>query len=187
MIRENLLKLTGMPPGNTHPIYIQETASVSAEKYEDEINCLFKLNNGEFPEFDLILLGIGEDGHTASLFSMRDLSSGIQKAVIITEPKELPHTRISLTLPVINHARNVIFIATGKAKAPIIKKVFEKNKRLPASHVHPHKGELFFLLDTEATSFIRYEKTYSQLEELQKQKLKKPSRKIRTRKTKKKP
>jgi 6-phosphogluconolactonase len=109
-----------------------------------------------WPAFDLLLLGLGSDGHTASLFpgDNKTLESGNLCEVAIHP--QTAQKRITLTLPVINHAGNILFLVTGKEKAEIISTIF-RNKRhtnLPASLVQPAFGNVTWLLDQEAASLI---------------------------------
>ena len=125
----------------------------SAREYEKDLESFFKVPKGQFPDFDLILLGIGEDGHTASLFpGSRALSERrrLTAAVVVDGTR---HDRITLTLQVINHAEHVIFIATGANKAPVLKKIIAgDDPSLPASMVKPGSGRLLFVIDREASS-----------------------------------
>jgi 6-phosphogluconolactonase len=103
------------------------------------------------PRFDLILLGMGEDGHTASLFPGQPLLHETNRwvAPIFDSPKPPPE-RITLTLPVINNAHHVIFIAAGAGKAEILPRVFAPNSQLPASLVQPIAGDLHWFVDEAA-------------------------------------
>ena len=104
--------------------------------------------------FDLILLGVGEDGHTASLFPGEDaLQEKGHLAVSANPSGSHNHERITLTLPVINKARNILFMVTGDSKAEVIMEMLDKRKsELPAAFVSPDHGSLYFLLDKEAAS-----------------------------------
>jgi 6-phosphogluconolactonase len=105
------------------------------------------------PRFDLVLLGIGEDGHTASLFPGTPLIGDTTHAVGAVAEEEGMTGRVTLTLPVINNAREVVFLVTGKGKASIVRRVVEeKDARLPASLVAPVEGRLSFLCDSDAAS-----------------------------------
>jgi 6-phosphogluconolactonase len=152
MVKITLLNPLNVPAQNIHPIPVEEASpQIAAEKYEDDLRKYLKPAAG-FPEFDLILLGIGEDGHTASLFPG---GPGFETAdLTATVPlDEEKHDRITLTLPIINHARNIIFYVSGRSKAAAIKRVLEENDpALPASRINPQKGKLLFLLDLEASS-----------------------------------
>ncbi|KAH0945492.1 hypothetical protein HN011_003853 [Eciton burchellii] len=105
------------------------------------------------PRFDCLLLGLGQDGHTCSLFPGHRALDDENMWVTweLNSPKP-PSSRISLTMPVINNARMCIFIATGAGKAEIIEKVLRDKKDLPATRVEPVDGTLFWLLDQEAAS-----------------------------------
>ncbi len=150
MIRALLLDRVAVPSRNVHAVRPRGTAESAAGHYQDEILASFGLKRGEFPRFDLVMLGIGQDGHTASLFpgaaslrEMRLLAVGVTGA-----PGGLD--RVSLTLPVINNSREVMFIATGRGKAEIVRDVMAGDPALPAALVRPGTGGLTFLLDTEA-------------------------------------
>jgi 6-phosphogluconolactonase len=150
MIRKDLLTRISLPPQNIHPIRIYQTLQISAEKYEEELRMFFDLGTGDFPEFDLILLGIGEEGHTASLFPDAPALFETNQLVVAVHLDVSRHDRISLTLPLINQADNIVFLVLGQSKSLIIKKVLEESLNLPASLVRPIDGRLFLLLDREA-------------------------------------
>jgi 6-phosphogluconolactonase len=157
MINQTLLSRIKIPEKNIHPISTKEkTPKASARKYEEELTSYFKLKKGEFPRFDLILLGMGEDGHTASLFPDTTALTETEHFVIAVSPPDISKKeRISLTLPVINNADNVIFLITGVHKAKVLKEVIEdKNCKLPAAMVSPEKGMLFFLIDKAAALYL---------------------------------
>jgi len=152
MLRKTLLSSISIPTTNIHPIStVEPSAIVSAEKYERELTTFFKPPEDGIPEFDLILLGIGEDGHTASLFSGTEaLKEKVRWAVPVMLGTIL-HDRITLTLPVINHAQNIFFLVSGRRKKVIMRKLREGHDRtLPAAMVKPEKGTLLFLMDKEA-------------------------------------
>ncbi len=151
MVRENLLNSVPIAPRNVHPISTAESSpQTAARKYEEELRAFFELP-GSIPEFELVLLGIGEDGHTASLFPGTEAlkeKNHLAAPVMLEEPL---HDRITLTLPVINNAANVFFLVSGKNKATVLKKLIDaKDPSLPASKVRPVRGRLFFLMDKEA-------------------------------------
>ena len=113
-----LFKHIGIPRQQIHAIDDTLRPSETAEVYASLLDEVFQPGAGRFPRFDLILLGIGEDGHTASLFPNHPILKETQQwvAPIFDAPKPPPE-RITLTLPVINNARHVLFVAAGKEKA----------------------------------------------------------------------
>ncbi len=152
MIRGNLLNRVSLPPRNVHSISTAESSpQVSARGYEEELRIFFELTEGGIPEFDLILLGMGEDGHTASLFPGSEALNEKHHLAAAVRLAASTHDRITLTLPVINNARNVFFLVSGKGKSQVLKRLMDKkNPTLPASMVQPVKGRLFFVMDREA-------------------------------------
>lgn len=156
MIREKLLDAVDIPASNVHPVPAGlSDAESAAKKYEEMLISFFGLSDGEFPVFDLILLGLGTDGHTASLFpgsrALQEKRCLVDSAVL----GDARHDRITLTFPVINSARNVLFLVTGKEKAEVLREVAEyRNAALPASAVAPGRGRLLFLADPDAASLL---------------------------------
>jgi 6-phosphogluconolactonase len=152
MIKENLLDSVAVPAENIHPIATQETTpALSAQSYEDHLRDFFKLRVGERPTFYLIMLGIGEDGHTASLFPDTVSWTEKNRLVVAVRSEKLVSERISLSLPVINNAKNIIFLVSGKKKARIIKEILEENNEsVPAALVRSEQGTTMFLLDADA-------------------------------------
>lgn len=157
MIRRVLLKHLSIPDKNIHPIpTLNLSPQDAAIEYEHEVREHLMLSNDDIPIFDLILLGLGDDGHTASLFpGTPALKEASRLSLFVEPPDKTKKTRISITLTLINNARNLIFIAAGKNKAPVIKEIIEdKSSTLPAAMVRPRKGKLLFLLDKDAASLI---------------------------------
>ncbi len=162
MINRMLLRHVGIRPKNIHPILTSEfSPQTSAERYEADIISYCKTVRTKLPQFDFIVLGIGEDGHTASLYPDTPALKEKQRfAVCITPSDKTKRERITLTLPVINNARNIIFLAAGENKAKIVREVIkEKNSLLPAAMVKPKEGKLIFLLDEAAGSLLSKRKS----------------------------
>ena len=161
MMDSLFLKHVDLAAENVHPVMADAPSpSVAADLYEQELRRFFGLSGTELPQFDLICLGIGEDGHTASLFpgvpeaEAPMVFEKVRLAVSVVHGN-VKHARISLTLPVISNARNVIFIVAGRNKAAIVKRVVgDRDQGFPASRVELTNGRLIFVLDSEAASML---------------------------------
>lgn len=143
------------PPHQIHPILGQLPPEAAARAYEALLKSFFA---GQPPSFDLIFLGLGEDGHTASLFPDHEvLKEQVRWAAeVYLAETDLP--RVTLTLPLINQAAMVALLVTGAAKARVLKEVLQgprEPRRLPAQLVHPQSGALFWLVDQEAASQLQ--------------------------------
>lgn len=154
--KKNLLDKVIIPPENVHRIKGEMNPLFEAERYSEEILSFVPAISG-IPAFDVILLGIGEDGHTASIFPGDEQILISQK---ICEPTVNPTSgqkRITLTIKVLNNARKIFFIVTGSSKSKIVSKILatSKDERIPASLITPVRGGLFFYLDKQAASGIR--------------------------------
>lgn len=157
MISQALLIHIKIPKENIHPISTKEnTVQDSALRYEEDLISYFKLSPNEFPRFDLILLGVGEDGHTASLFpGDSSLKEDRHLAVAVIPPEVYRKKRITITFPVINNAASIFFLISGSNKAKVVKEVIEEeNSLLPAAMVRPEKGERVFLMDKSAGLYL---------------------------------
>lgn len=157
MINESLLLHVNIPARNIHPILTSDSsAGDCASKYEESICSFFKLSPGTFPNIDLVLLGIGVDGHTASLFpGTAAISETSHVAVAVTSLEESKKDRITMTFPVINNASNVIFLVSGESKAGILRDIIKiKNSALPAAMVKPRYGPATFVVDKDAGSLL---------------------------------
>src|SRR5205807_7578146 len=102
-------------------------AAIAAEEYEAELRSAFHLEKGQLPRFDLILLGMGPDGHTASLFPGTTALQEKEKLVVANWVEKFHTSRITLTLPVINNAANIIFMAGGAEKAEVLRTVLDES------------------------------------------------------------
>jgi len=161
MINKTLLSRINIPKNNIHPILTdEETAGNSAVKYDKKLTAYFKKTGKGLPQFDLVLLGIGEDGHTASLFPQTEAVKEAERfAMPVSLKNKTNNDRITITLPLINNARNIMFLVTGSKKGNIMKEVIDKkDSSLPAVKVKQRNGRLFFLLDESAGKFIKNNK-----------------------------
>jgi 6-phosphogluconolactonase len=140
--------LDKVPIGDIWPMHADpEHLSESAADYARLLKSRF---GGALPVFDTILLGMGSDGHTASLFPGHPAmkSDSIVEAV---ETSQKPSRRLTLTLPVLNHARRILFQVTGVEKAGSLHEILEaKNETLPAARVNPEEGECWWIFDHAA-------------------------------------
>jgi len=154
--REGLLDRIEIPTGNIHRIMPERNGAVkAAEDYEAELRTFFSLRKGEIPRFDLVFLGMGEDGHTASIFPYSDVVHENTRLVSAPWVAKLNAFRITLTPPVINNAACVIFLVIGAEKADAVRLVLEgphMPEQFPAQIVNPKSGKLIWLLDRAAAS-----------------------------------
>lgn len=146
-----LLARAPIPPENVRRMCGEDEPHAEARRYESLIR---EVVVGSPPRFDLILLGLGTDGHTASLFPSSDaLEESGRLVVSVSPPPYAQHTRITFTLPLINAARRVLFLATGGEKAAIVAQIVEgRAAHLPAGRVRLRDGEITWMLDEAAAS-----------------------------------
>lgn len=155
MAHEALLSKITIPTNNVHRMAGEKNPEVAAAEYEEQLKIFFQLPAGVFPRFDLIFLGIGEDGHTASLFPGTDALEEARRLVVAAYVEKLRAHRLSLSLPVINQAAAIVFLVAGKSKSAIVKKILEANEEssgLPAARVQPKNGSLTWLMDQDAAA-----------------------------------
>jgi 6-phosphogluconolactonase len=131
----------------------EKDADAAALNYDQTLRKFFSLQPGEFPRFDLVLLGLGPDGHTASLFPGTAALTEKSRLVVANWVEKFHSYRITFTLPVLNRATNVTFLASGPDKASILKEVLDnESANLPSQKVHPSDGKLVWLVDQAAAS-----------------------------------
>ena len=156
MIESALLSGSGVAPRGVHSVET-DTAGVvaSAERYEREMKLFFGAGEKGWPVFDLVLLGIGEDGHTASLFPGGAELDEDKRWVTVARPSTARLDRITVTLPVLQHCRHAVFLATGTRKAAVVRGVWEGkgNVALPASLVRA-RDSLTIFVDKAAGSCV---------------------------------
>jgi 6-phosphogluconolactonase len=154
---EFLLSKVPVRPENIFRIHAEEKdADVAAREYEQTIRTFFRLQPGELPRFDLIFLGTGPEGHTASLFPGSSALNEKTRLVVATWVEKFNTYRITFTFPVLNQAACVTFLVSGVDKAPIVREVLENgNAGLPAQRVRPVDGRLLWMLDRAAASGLR--------------------------------
>src|SRR5271169_79164 len=155
MTREALLSKVPLPAERVHRMEGELDPEVAAARYESTIRNTFKLEGAETPTFDLVLLGMGDDGHTASLFPHTEGLNNITDLVIANHVPQKDTWRISLTSPVINQGREVAFLIEGAAKSQILHDVLlgpYQPDTYPSQLIRPATGKLTLLLDTAAAA-----------------------------------
>jgi len=151
MANESLLSKIHARSGNVFRVQAELDAEVAAKNYEDQLVKFFNLRPGEFSRFDLIMLGLGPDGHTASLFPGSKGLGETQRLVIANWVEKFNAFRITFTYPVLNAAACVMFMVTGADKADAVRRVIEDKKQgPPAGGVAPTDGKLLWFLDRDA-------------------------------------
>ena len=149
---ESLLRYVHVPLGNIHPMPTHRADPADAARdYENFLRAEFE---GDWPRFDVVLLGMGADGHTASIFPGSP-AVDTDRWVMAVDAKAEPATRLTLTLPVLNAAANICFLVSGEDKAGVLRQVLMDPPDLdarPASGVRPSDGELIWCVDEEAAA-----------------------------------
>jgi 6-phosphogluconolactonase len=157
-IYDLLLSKVNVREEGIHRIRGEMEPSQGALRYENEIRGIFGAPG--LPAFDLIILGVGQDGHTASLFpGSKSLKETERLAVTVLPEGPKTIERITLTLPVLNNAAHVLFLASGPSKAAVLGDILEdedKRDKYPAGLVNPVHGDLTWLIDREAAGRLRH-------------------------------
>lgn len=155
MTRETLLDAVPCPPENVHPMRTQLGApDVAAWDYEKTLRNHFPK---DWPRFDLVFLGLGTEGHTASLFPESPALTETKRWVVAVDATAEPHLRLTLTLPALTHAANVYFLVTGSNKAQVLQHILLGSpdpKHYPASGVRLAQGTVIWWLDREAAALV---------------------------------
>lgn len=154
MVHEFLLSKIKIPARNIHRMAGEKEPQVAAAEYENELKEFFHLSAGELPTFHIVLLGLGEDGHTASLFPGSAAASETERLVIAAHVEKLNAYRLTLTLPVLNHAERVMFLVDGKSKSAIVKEILGTTNvsRYPAAQVKYANHVLAWMITADAAS-----------------------------------
>lgn len=162
MARETLLDHVPVPASHVHAIHGADDPTAAAREYERALREAFATPVGPprsapGARFDLVILGLGEDGHTASLFAGSPAIHEAERWVLATWIAKLSAWRITLTPLVINAAREVIFLVSGRAKAAALRRVLRgpcEPNQLPSQVIQPRDGELRWLVDADAASCL---------------------------------
>jgi 6-phosphogluconolactonase len=154
MARRTLLDHVPIPAAQIHPLYCPKTPQQAAQDYEA---LLRRLGSGQLPRFDLILLGLGTDGHTASLFPGTAAVAARTRFVCELYLPEQDMFRLTLTVPVLNQARLVVFMVSGAGKAAMLRQVLTDPPAEvvpPARLINPQVGKIQWLVDSAAASLL---------------------------------
>ena len=155
MTKEALLSKVPLSAERVHRMEGELDPEVAAARYESTIRNTFKLEGAETPTFDLVLLGMGDDGHTASLFPHTEALNDLTHIVIANHVPQKDTWRITLTWPVINQGRQVAFLIEGAEKSKVIHDVFlgtYQPETFPSQIIRPASGGLTLLLDAAAAA-----------------------------------
>jgi 6-phosphogluconolactonase len=155
MVEEALLSKITMPSENIHRMAGEKAPAEGAADYQVQLQKFFHLADGAWPRFDLVLLGLGEDGHTASLFPGSAALNEQQRWVATSYVEKLHAHRLTLTFPLINQAAQISFLVSGASKAPIVEAIIcHSNDSLPAARIQPVDGQLTWFVTQDAAGAL---------------------------------
>ena len=153
--KKDFVEKIAIPPAYLHPMPVSSPPEEGAELYQEELEEFFQGLENDNPAFDLILLGVGKDGHIASLFPGQVGLDEKKRWVIAVKGGDPYANRLTMTYPILNHARQIVFLVSGKEKAEILRAVFEDRQlELPAQRVKPVNGNLIWLIDRDAAFLL---------------------------------
>ena len=155
MVNETLISKIKIPGENVFRVLTEDhDAPSAAADYDSRLQKFFDLKSGAFPRFDLILLGMGPDGHTASLFPESEGLKERNRLVIANWVEKFKANRITLTFPVLNRASEILFLVSGADKALVLAQVLQgkSDAQFPAQGVHPSEGKVLWMLDEAAAA-----------------------------------
>ncbi|HEX4603299.1 MAG TPA: 6-phosphogluconolactonase [Candidatus Angelobacter sp.] len=157
MASESLLSKVPIPQQNVHRIRAELEAEAAARDYEQQLQDFFHLAVNDWPRFDLVFLGLGDDGHTASLFPASAALNENTRKVVANWVEKFKSFRLTFTFPVLNHAAEIMFLVSGDSKAQILNDVLKPApKKYPAQSVQPEDGRLLWLADQDAAGLLRF-------------------------------
>jgi len=153
MANEAMLSHVPVTQNNIHRVRSENPSAAKAASEYEQI--LIKTTQPSLPQLDLILLGLGPDGHTASIFPGSEVLHETKRLVAAPWVEKFQTYRITMTLPLLNNGASVVFLVSGAEKAQIVKEVLEDPGKYPAQAVKPTHGELLWMLDKDAASEIK--------------------------------
>jgi len=154
--KESLLSKINIRAENIHRIYTELDAQTAAQQYEDELKKFFQLPAGQWLRFDLIMLGMGPDGHTGSLFPGTAALNENSRWVVANWVEKLNTWRITFTFPLINHAAEILYLVAGDEKTDVLKDVLENPNRnlYPSQRVQPIDGKMIWVIEHGAAKLL---------------------------------
>ncbi len=159
MANRTILSKLALRPEQVHRMRGEDDPAQAAQDYEGELRAFFRLEQpGDFQSFNLVLLGLGENAHVASLFPHHSALHEETRLAVAVDVEAVPRRRISLTVPVINSAERVMFLVSGEKKAAAVKNILQgpqDPEEYPGQLVKPHSGEIVWLIDKAAASELR--------------------------------
>jgi 6-phosphogluconolactonase len=161
MAQRTLLDHVPLPPGQVHPMPADaDDLAAAAEEYEQIVRRFVPAGPDGMPRLDLVLLGMGGDGHTASLFPHSPATREERKLIVGHFVEVLGRNRMTMTYPLINAARTIVFLVTGDDKAEAVDSLIHEGEQaeefpIPAACVRPTDGKLYFVLDSAAARLIQ--------------------------------
>lgn len=157
MTRAYLLDKVPLPEENIFRIHGENDPKYEEERYSRVVRQQVQKKNNNYT-FDLMMLGLGTDGHTASIFPGNEKLFKSEKLFVVAEHPDTGQQRISMTGKLINHASSIVFLVTGAKKATILRNITDEREEqtlYPASLVQPEDGKLIWLVDTEAAKYLK--------------------------------
>ena len=156
--RQDFLDRIPIPRNRIHPMPAVLPPQEGALMYQKELISSFQSGESDFPQFDLVFLGIGADGHTASLFPGQRALEEKSRLIIAVRGGNPNVSRLTMTFPLLNRAREIIFLVSGKKKAETVKTIIEyPEARLPAQEIQSMNGTLTWIMDRESASMLSKE------------------------------
>ncbi|MFH1627198.1 MAG: 6-phosphogluconolactonase [Pseudomonadota bacterium] len=153
--RDDFLSGVSIPEEQVHPMPVHVSPEKGALAYQGELVRFFQPGNMKIPVLDLIFLGLGTDGHTASLFPGQSALADEEKLIVSVRGGKPDVSRMTMTFPLLNSGREIVFMVSGKNKARVLKTVFdEPEARLPVQKIQLLNGKLTWLLDRDAALLL---------------------------------
>lgn len=159
MANRTMLSRLGLRPDQIHRIRGEDPPEQAALAYEEEMRASFGIGEGEFPRFNLILVGLGDNVHVESLFPGSPALHERERLAVAVEVDAPQRHRITITPPVLNNSARVMFLVEGAGKAAAVKTALEGPRdpdRFPAQIIDPPNGEVIWLLDRAAASLLSH-------------------------------